>query len=143
MGAKEIEVAAAVLRELGHQFPRDRLFRNHVGGGWQGPGFTMRPGQTYTAKGGERVILFPQAVEFGLCPGSGDFVGWHDLLITPGMIGRHVAQLLSVETKSTKGQAKRHQENWRDQILGAGGIALIVRDPAQLILEFPSRWIEP
>jgi hypothetical protein len=143
MGARENEVSAAVLRELGRQFPRDRLFRNHVGGGWQGPGFTMKPGQHYVAQGGERLIQFAQFVEFGLCPGSGDFVGWHDLLITPGMIGWHVAQLLSVETKSLYGKAKKHQENWRDQILGAGGVAMIVRDPAQLRLEFPSRWIEP
>jgi len=141
MGAKENEVAAAVLRELGHQFPRDRLFRNHVGGGWQGPGFTMRRGQSYVAEGGERLIQFPTFVEFGLCPGSGDFIGWHDLLITEAMVGRHVAQLLSVETKSAKGKAKKHQENWRDQILNAGGIGLIVHDPAQLIL-FPSLWIQ-
>jgi len=142
MGAKENEVAAAVLRELGHQFPRDRLFRNHVGGGWQGPGFTMRPGQTYVAQGGERLIQFPTFVEFGLCPGSGDFIGWHDLLITPGMIGKHVTQFLSVETKSAYGMAKKHQRNWRDQILQSGGIAMIVRDPAQLIFEFPPAWIQ-
>lgn len=140
MARGENEVFKETQLALAHYYPHDRLFRNNQGGGWCGPGMTLRAGQVYRAVGGERLILHPQPVSFGLHTGAGDGIGWHDVLITPGMIGRHLAVFLSIETKKGRGKATREQENWRDQVNAAGGFAVVLNDPTQLILECPPGW---
>lgn len=137
MAMKENEVWKRSLLRAGQLYPTARLFRNNVGSGWTGPGFNLRPGQVYTAKGGERVISVPRPVEFGLTKGSGDGIGWRTITITPDMVGRRIAVFTSLETKAGRGRATKEQINWCNQVNSAGGIALVINDPDQLNLELP------
>lgn len=137
MAAKESNVWKRCLLEAARRFPAARIFRNNVGSGWLGPGFTMRPGQVYQAEGGERLITRPQLVDFGLMKGSGDGIGWHSIEITPEMVGQRVAVFVSLEAKAEHGRASKDQINWLQQVHAAGGIAVIVSDPDQLNLEIP------
>ena len=85
-----------------------RVFRNNIGMG-------------YTATG--------TPIRFGLHVGSGDLIGWRCLTITPEMVGRKVAQFLSVELKSKRGRESAAQANWREQVNAAGGRAVVVKEP--------------
>jgi hypothetical protein len=140
MATKENEVFKAIQLALAREYPRDRLFRNNQGQGWCGPGFFLKPGQVYHAMGGERLIMRPSPVTLGLHTGAGDGIGWHDVLITPGMIGHHMAAFLSLETKQGRGKASAAQLNWQQQVNAAGGFAFVLRDPQQLILDIPPGW---
>lgn len=135
MASKENEVFKAMLLQAGKLYPGARLFRQNVGTGWSGPGFTMRPGQVYRAEGGERVITNPRLIEFGLVKGSGDAIGWRSVEITPDMVGKRLAVFLSVETKAKAGRVSAEQLNWLQQVQAAGGIAIILREGDQLQLE--------
>lgn len=125
------------LISIGRRFPLARVFRQNVGAAYAGRGFTMKRGQTYTAQGGERVLMNPQLVEFGLMKGSGDGIGWHTITITPEMVGRQVAVFTSVEAKDTDGKASPEQKQWRQAVLDAGGIAVIFHGDEQVDLTWP------
>ena len=137
MASSENNVWKQALLAMGRRFPGARLFRNNVGSAWSGPGFNLKSGQVYRAKGGERVITQPRPIEFGLIKGSADGVGWHSITITHEMVGRRVAVFTSVETKAGRGRATKEQLTWLQNVQAAGGIALIINDADQLNLELP------
>jgi hypothetical protein len=95
-----------------------RLFRNNVGTAWMG--------QTHRTKNGSVVISNPRRVVFGLHKGSGDLIGWREVEITPEMVGRTVAQFVSLEIKAPGGKVGPLQQNWADVINAAGGRAGVV-----------------
>ena len=86
-----------------------RLFRNNTG--------TLRD-----ANG--------RPVQFGLCKGSADLIGWTTRTITPEMVGQKIAVFTSIEVKSTSGRVKPEQQQWLDAVLKAGGIAAVARSVA-------------
>lgn len=114
----ERTIQANVLAGCG-SLPNVRLFRNSVG-----VGFVGRPGH-----------LTP--ITFGLHKGSGDLIGWRQVTITPDMVGRKVAQFVSIEVKRPGGRIHDHQRNWRFQVHDSGGFALITDNPdtARTLLE--------
>jgi len=120
--------------KIGKTRPLARLWRNNVGQAWMGRGFNLKRGQTYRAEGGERVIMDARPVDFGLCKGSGDGIGFDSIVVTPDMVGRRVAVFLSIETKSKAGRATKEQINWQKLVHEFGGIALIVSDADQIKL---------
>jgi hypothetical protein len=105
-----------------------RLFRNNVGSAYTGPGMTLKPGQHYTGKGGERVIFAPRLIAFGLHKGSGDGIGWVTRTVTPDMIGQRVAVFLSVETKTDTGRTSEEQQTWLANVARAGGLAIVTNN---------------
>lgn len=100
--------------------PGVRLFRNNVG-------MVI----AVDRKGKKRKVAY------GLCPGSGDLIGWKEIIITPDMVGQKIARFLSVEVKGEKTVIKDNQITWRDVVHRAGGIAGIARtvDEANAIIE--------
>jgi len=89
--------------------PDTRVFRNTVGVGKHMDGSFVR---------------------FGLCPGSGDLIGWHTVTITPDMVGQKFARFLSIEVKRSKGnKASDEQINWTEVVARFGGIAIVARSP--------------
>ena len=83
-----------------------RLFRNNTG--------TLRD-----ANG--------RPVQFGLCKGSADLIGWTSRTVTPEMVGQQIAVFTSIEVKSTSGRVKPEQQQWLNAVEAAGGIAGIAR----------------
>lgn len=85
------------------------LFRNNVGTAYQ------------EYNGVKRII------NFGLCKGSSDLIGWTEVTITPEMVGQKMAIFTAIEVKLEKGKVSKEQENFINQVNGAGGIAKIER----------------
>ena len=83
-----------------------RLFRNNTG--------TLRD-----ANG--------RPVQFGLCKGSADLIGWKRVTVTPEMVGSTVAVFLSIEVKTATGRLRPEQQQWLDAVHAAGGIAGVAR----------------
>lgn len=109
-----------------------RLFRNNCGAAWAGVIVKM------WNEGGEEWVTLRKAyrIPFGLIKGSGDYVGWHTMIITPEMVGKKVAVFASVEGKSKDGVLEPDQRKWMDAVRAAGGIAFMVRDPETR----PEKW---
>jgi hypothetical protein len=66
-----------------------RLFRNNTG--------TLRD-----ANG--------RPVQFGLCKGSADLIGYRSITITPEMVGQQVAVFTSIEVKTPTGRIRPEQQ---------------------------------
>jgi len=66
-------------------------------------------------------------VQFGLCKGSADLIGWTTRTITTDMVGQQVAVFTSIEVKTATGRIKPEQQQWLDAVQAAGGIAGVAR----------------
>ena len=66
-------------------------------------------------------------VQFGLCKGSADLIGWRTLTVTPDMVGQRIAVFLSIEVKTPTGRLRPEQQQWLDAVQAAGGIAGVAR----------------
>ena len=66
-------------------------------------------------------------VQFGLCKGSADLIGWTTRTITPDMVGQQVAVFTSIEVKTATGRLRPEQQQWLDAVQSAGGIAGVAR----------------
>jgi hypothetical protein len=66
-------------------------------------------------------------VQFGLCKGSADLIGWKRVTVTPDMVGQQVAVFLSIEVKTPTGRIRPEQQQWLDTVQAAGGIAGVAR----------------
>ena len=69
-------------------------------------------------------------VQFGLCKGSADLIGWTSRTITEEMVGQQVAIFTSIEVKTPTGRIRPEQKTWLDAVLKAGGIAAVARSVA-------------
>ena len=98
-------VQQAIRLALG-KHPGIRCFRNNVG--------------AFKAPDG-------RVIRYGLITGSGDLIGWKTVTITPDMVGRHIAQFMSIEVKTPKGVVRPEQLTWAENVRQAGGIAVIAR----------------
>ncbi len=89
------------------KIPTLRLFRNQVG-------------QLPHPKSG-------RYVQFGLAKGSSDLIGFKKVKITPDMVGKEIAQFVSIEIKTNKGKPTQIQKNWLNYIHESGGISGVAR----------------
>jgi len=120
MGSKETPLMKNGLLKIG-RLPGIRIFRNNVGMGYQG--------ETEFFKKPLRVIIKKfRRIKFGLLVGSGDYIGWKTITITPEMVGQKFAQFLSVEFKSDTGVRSPEQITWSENVKKQGGIAVFVDD---------------
>ena len=69
-------------------------------------------------------------VQFGLCKGSADLIGWRTVTITPEMVGTQVAVFTSIEVKAATGRLRPEQRQWLDAVQAAGGVAGVARSVA-------------
>jgi len=66
-------------------------------------------------------------VQFGLCKGSADLIGWKRVTVTEEMVGTQVAVFTSIEVKTATGRLRPEQQQWLDAVQAAGGIAGVAR----------------
>lgn len=71
-------------------------------------------------------------VKYGLCQGSSDLVGLYPVTITPEMVGQRVAVFVGLEIKTQAGVMTSKQSEWLSFVRTHGGIAGVVRDPADV-----------
>jgi hypothetical protein len=120
MANDETIIQQRIRLELGRE-PSLRLFRNNTGS-LPDPR-TKRP------------------VQFGLCKGSADLIGWKQVTITPDMVGRKMAVFASIEVKTPTGRLTPEQSNWLSVVQAAGGVAGVARsveDAQQILLHNPT-----
>lgn len=73
-------------------------------------------------------------VKYGLCVGSGDTIGWTEVVITPEMVGKTVAVFTSCEFKASKGgRLSPVQGAWRDLVLKAGGFSGVAKSEDEAV----------
>ncbi len=107
---------------------RWRLFRNNRGVMFNPNGQPVRFGLANDSKKLAEVLA------------SGDLIGWRPVVITPDMVGKVIAQVVSVECKHEgwtppADGADDHyesQKRWADLMNGDGGYAVFITDPDQL-----------
>lgn len=106
-----------------------RLWRNNRGAGKLENGNFVRWGLANDSK------------KLGDVLKSGDLIGWRPVLITADMVGKQIAQFVSVETKAedwrpppldTKDEDARAQYRWAELVNREGGYAVFVNDPDKL-----------
>jgi len=103
------------------------VWRNNTAVGWAGKSFALKPGETYRARGGERVVLGARPIKAGLCEGSADIVGIEAVTITPDMVGRTVAIFHAWEVKDGSGRLSTPQRRFLDHVEDRGGVGVVVR----------------
>jgi hypothetical protein len=105
-------------------------FRNNVGGAWAGRKIKTLPN-------GDAIIRQARWIDFGLCPGSGDTIGWRSVTVTPDMVGKTIAIFASIEYKDDTGRARPDQVKWHDVVCRAGGLSGFARsdDDVRRILD--------
>ena len=69
-------------------------------------------------------------VQFGLCKGSADLIGWTTRTVTADMVGQQVAVFTSIEVKGLTGRLRPEQRQWLEVVSVAGGIAGVARSVA-------------
>jgi hypothetical protein len=66
-------------------------------------------------------------VQFGLCEGSSDLIGWRSVIATPDMVGQRVAIFTAIEVKTPNGRTEKErlaeQERFVNTVLTHGGLA--------------------
>lgn len=113
--ATESKIKADIFKKLGGR-PDVRLFRNNVGMAYMG---------TVSKKSVDCVTIKNyRVVKFGLFKGSGDLIGWKTTTITQDMVGKKIAQFLSVEVKRPHGRRRPDQALWAYIVGDMGGIAI-------------------
>jgi hypothetical protein len=67
---------------------------------------------------------------------SGDLIGWRPVIITADMVGKVLAQFVSVECKGSDSHTDKErleaQERWANLVNREGGYAVFVDDPDKL-----------
>lgn len=101
------------------------VFRNNVGNGILG--------QVVKQDGGQFHVVNGRRVQFGLCPGSSDLIGWRTIRITPDMVGGHLAVFLALEVKTPSGKPTPEQVNFVQAVRKAGGLAGVVRSADEAV----------
>jgi hypothetical protein len=113
-----VTTEANIMREiqLALSGERIRLFRNNVG-------------MLQDKKG--------EYVRYGLAPGSSDLIGLRSVLVTPGMVGEHIAVFVAIEVKSPNAR-KPTEEQLRfvamvEALGGRAGFATSVSEALAII----------
>lgn len=98
------------------------VFRNNVGQTIAGKATWIREHCTVKLRPGDVVVRGGRVFHAGLFVGSGDLIGWTEVVVTPEMVGTTVAVFTSVEAKD-KTKSSDDQKKWRRNVLRAGGFA--------------------
>lgn len=108
---------AALVNTVRLRFSRGevRLFRNNVGEAWMGAAVRNPDGSVTIRK--------PMRVQYGLCVGSSDLIGWRSVTVTPEMVGHTVAVFVAAEGKVGRRKPTQEQQAFVDAVRAAGGRA--------------------
>jgi hypothetical protein len=66
-------------------------------------------------------------VQFGLCVGSSDLIGFQSVTVTPEMVGQKVAIFTAIEVKIETGKVSEQQTKFVEMVRKFGGIGAVVR----------------
>ena len=107
--ADETRVLQSIRLALG-AFKHVRMFRNNTG-------------RLKTDSG--------RYVDFGLCVGSSDLIGYRSTVVTPEMIGQRIAVFVAIEVKDAWNKTTPTQQAFIDRVQMDGGIAGVCRSVSE------------
>lgn len=99
------------------------MFRNNVAQAVVGEITMARARGSVMLNPGDAVVRSARWLHAGLQKGSGDLIGWTEVVVTAEMVGQKVAVFTSVEAKHGSGRSTTEQKRWRKNVLDAGGFA--------------------
>ena len=127
----EADIQAAIRLALG-RMPAVRLWRNAMGDAWQGK-VASHDGTVVTLIGASHV-------KFGIgLPGGSDLIGCRQVLVTPAMAGRVIAQFVAIEVKPPPPRRLKFEEGQEafiafvQQFGGVAGVARSAEDAERII----------
>lgn len=82
---------------------------------------------------GRAVTSSGSIIQFGLCVGSSDLIGYVPIVVTPEMVGSRLAIFCAVEVKTPKGRATKEQQAFINAINKVGGIGIIARSVEEVM----------
>lgn len=94
-----------------------RIFRQNTGSAWQG--------ETFRLKNGDLLIKNPRPVNFGLCKGSSDLIGFIPIKINHSHLNKTLAVFTGIEVKTGSLKPTKEQINWHNMVKSNGGISVI------------------
>lgn len=110
------------------------VFRNNTGNGVAGSHMQrIEKAGPVMLQPGDWVVRHGSRIQYGLCVGSSDLIGWRRVIITPDMMYKQVAMFLALEVKTDSGKATHEQINFIEQVRKAGGLAGVVRSVDEAI----------
>jgi len=136
MGDNQIQsqTEAQLQAEIALAFNRGatRLYKNVGGNFWQGTAVTnasilSKVSAILGKLARFTILLYPRRVKAGLVTGAADRIGFHQITITPEMVGKTVAVFAAIELKTVDGSATPEQKQFLKVIQDMGGIAGIAR----------------
>jgi hypothetical protein len=74
------------------------------------------------------IKLSSSRIKYGLFPGSGDYIGWTTIKITPDMIDYDIAVFTSSEIKTEHDNLTKKQRAWNKAVRIAGGISEVLKE---------------
>lgn len=106
-----------------------RWLRNNNGMGWQGQSIRVTSTNLNhcrnTIQPGDLILSRPRPLHAGLQNGSGDYIGWREIVIQEHMVGQKIAQFVSAEAKGPRGALRIDQRRWLEQVQRSGGLAFV------------------
>lgn len=69
-------------------------------------------------------------VQYGLCVGSSDLIGYLPVTITPAHVGQTLAVFVAIEGKSERGTLRPEQRQFLKVVQAHGGIVCVARSEA-------------
>jgi VRR-NUC domain len=75
-------------------------------------------------------------VQYGLCVGSSDLIGYLPVTITPEHVGQTLAVFVAIEAKSATGTLRPEQRQFLNVVHGHGGITCLARSEADAEMTF-------
>jgi len=103
-------------------------FRNNTGNAVAGSHMRrIDKDSTQLLRAGDWVVSHGSRIQYGLCVGSSDLIGWRTVTVTPEMVGSKLAVFTALEVKTEKGKATEDQERFLSAVQSAGGLAGVVR----------------
>ena len=108
MSTREQVLQQDIRAQLGRN-PKLRIFRNNVGKAIPVGRGHKRP------------------VDYGLCQGSSDLIGFRAVEVTPEMVGTVVAQFIAIEVKTPEGRVSEGQGTFLRMVEELGGLAMVAR----------------
>jgi hypothetical protein len=106
-----------------------RWWRNNNGMGWQGESIRVTSTNLNDCRDaiqpGDLILSRPRPLHAGLQDGSGDYIGWREIIIQEHMLGQRIAQFVSAEAKGPRGALRTDQRRWLEQVRRSGGLAFV------------------
>jgi hypothetical protein len=115
-----------------------RIFRNNNAMGWVGRAVQIKHPQRVVVGPGDVVIYAARPLHAGICPGSGDLIGWTPLLVGAEHVGAKIPVFTNLEVKVPGGRAQENQKVFDSIVRAAGGVSAFVHTDEEALAAIAS-----